>query len=129
MRFFDALLGFVIPSVHAGGAVLKGIGGGNPGVNTMWDMICSALPFCTLGTGAPAYFAARVVGFLLEIIGGLAVAILIYAGIILIASRGSDEKFTEAKKIAMWALVGLVLAIIADGVLNYVISVINAAAS
>lgn len=129
MRFFDVLLGLVIPSVHAGGAVLDGVGAGNPGVAKMWDLICDVMPFCSLGTGAPAYFAGRVIGFLLEIIGGLAVAILIYAGIILIASQGNDEKLSEAKKIAMWALLGLVLAIIADAVLNYVISVINAAAS
>ena len=87
------------------------------------------VPFCSVGTGAPALLFLKISGFLLMMIGGVAVAALIYAGIKIILSRGQDEGMSEGKKIAMYALLGLVLAIIADALVLYVVQLVNVAAS
>ena len=96
MKLLLTLIG--IPTAYAG-AVLKGVGTANAGVATMWNEICSVMPFCDVGTNAPAFIALKLMGFILTFIGGAAVAVLIYAGIRIITSRGNEEGLTEAKKI------------------------------
>ena len=109
--------------------VLQNVGTANPGVSSMWKTICATMPFCSIGTGAPALLFLKITGFLLVMIGGVAAAALIYAGIRIIMSRGQDEGMSEGKKIATYALLGLVLAIIADAVVLYAVQLVNIAAA
>lgn len=129
MGFFHFLAGawsFLVPSAEA--QVLKDIGDRGPGVEDMWDEICDILPFCEVGRAAPALLSLKISSFLLRMIGGVAVLVLIYAGIRLIASRGNEEDQTEAKKIVLYALLGVVLAIVADVAVNYALSLFAIAA-
>lgn len=125
MSLLHFLLGF-IPTAYA--QVLTSIGTASPGVSGMWEAVCSTVPFCGVGRNAPLVLGLKIINFLLMMIGGTAVAVIIYAGIKLIISRGNDEGLTEAKKIAGYAAAGLILATVADAVVNYAIYLVNIAA-
>lgn len=88
--------------------------GSGPGVDEMWGTICSSLPYCDLGTEAPAFFSQRIVNFVFPLIVGAAVCGFIYAGIKMIT--GGEEGFGEAKTIIMYTLGGLVISILTGSV-------------
>lgn len=126
MKLLLSLLG--IPAAYAG-SVLTGVGSANTGVAAMWLEICSVMPFCAVGTNAPLLVGLKLSFAILMFIGGAAVAVLIYAGIRIIISRGNDEGLSEAKKIATYAVLGIALAILADAIVLYAIGLVNLAAS
>ena len=107
------LLALLIGTAHA----QDGVGSG-PGVSEMWGMICTALPYCDIGTGAPAFFSSRIVAFIFPLIVAAAVCVVIYAGIKMII--GGEEGLTEAKSIITYALVGLVLSILTTSIFVFV---------
>lgn len=92
--------------------------GAGPGVDEMWETICSTLPYCDLGTNAPAFFSQRIVNFVFPLIVGAAVCVVIYAGIKMIT--GGEEGYTEAKTIIMYGLVGIVLATLTGTVFVFI---------
>jgi len=92
--------------------------GSGPGVDAMWETICSTLPYCDLGTNAPAFFSQRIVNFIFPLIVGAAVCVVIYAGIKMIT--GGEEGYTEAKTIIMYGLVGIVLATLTGSVFVFI---------
>jgi hypothetical protein len=63
-----------------------------------------------------------VVNILLFVIGILCVVMIIYGGIRYTISRGEDKEVTGAKNTILYAVVGLVIAIIAYAIVNFVIS-------
>lgn len=99
-------------------------GAPNPGVQMMWARICRTLPFCGVGPAAPAFFVGKVIRFIFLAIGGIAVLMIIYAGIKLIIAQGSDEALTEARKIVLYAAAGIVLSIIGNALIVYISSVV-----
>jgi ABC-type Fe3+ transport system permease subunit len=62
-----------------------------------------------------------IINIMLYIIGILCVAMLIYGGIRYTTSGGKQESVTSAKNTIMYSLIGLVIAIIAWAVVNFVI--------
>lgn len=127
MALLLSLLHWLVPTVQAVTLENAGswttFGRPNPGIQTMWMKICTILPFCSVGAAAPAFFALKIIQFVFYAIGVVAVGMLIYAGIKLIISQGSDEALTEAKKITSYALGGIVLAIIGQGFVLYLYTV------
>lgn len=125
MSFLHSIIDYLVPAAHA--VVLNNAGtwspngGFNQGVISMWTTICSTLPFCNVGANAPVFFLAKVIRFIFLAIGGVAVCVIIYAGITLVTSQGSDEVWTEAKKIISYALGGIVLAILGNAVVTYLV--------
>lgn len=116
-----SILGLLIPKAHAG---LRQSLGANPALAKMWNDICSVMP-CSLGGPAastPAILALKVTQFITQVIGGAAALVLLYAAIKVILSQGKDEGISEGKKIAMYALLGVILAIISNGVIDFVIA-------
>lgn len=89
-----------------------------PGVDQMWDMICSVLPYCTIGTNAPAFFSQRIVNFIFPLVVAVAVCVVIYAGIKMI--MGGEEGFTEAKTMIFYVGVGIVLSVLAGSIFVFV---------
>ena len=110
--------------------VLRTLMGGGPGVMGMFQTICNNA-FCVIGanSGVTSVFAVvrAIIVFISSIIGGTAVAVLVYAGIKISMSQGNAEGLNEGKKIAMWALLGVAIAIVAPAVINWVAGVITAA--
>ncbi len=107
------LLSLLIGTAHAAEPV-----GSGPGVDEMWETICSALPYCSVGTSAPAFFSQRIVNFLFPLIVAAAVCVIIYAGIKMITA--SEEGYGEAKTIMTYAVIGLVLSILTGAIFVFV---------
>jgi hypothetical protein len=111
--FFMALL----PTAHA--VVLDTTGGA--AVAGMWATICSFLPYCDMGATFPAFFACKVSDFFFVMISGVAVCAITYGGIKMMAGTGQDSGYEEAKKIVMYAAIGLILAILSKTIIDYVV--------
>ena len=120
MEFYHPLIGLLVPKAHA---ILNSVGSGGSGVDAMWATICGTFPdaFCNLGEGGIAYVAGIIIDFIFAIIAGAAVLVIIYAGLKLIFAAGSDEATGEAKKIIMYALIGLVLALLGETIKLFVV--------
>lgn len=121
MTILSAIIDLLVPHAHA--VVLNNVSS-NPAVQTMWTVICSVMPFCNLGLMAPVAIAAKVSTFVFMMIGGIAVLVLIWAGIQIIYSGGNDEQIGEAKKIAQYAVIGLIGAIIGYSFVPYFVTVV-----
>ena len=127
MSILLTIIGSFIPVAHA--VILENAGTWtangtpNPSVMMMWIKICTILPFCSVGPHAPLFFRDKIINFIFLAIGGVAVCMIIYGGIKLILSQGSEEALTEARKIILYAAVGLALALIGATVMAYIANV------
>lgn len=65
-------------------------------------------------------FAQKIVGFIQLFLTPIAVAMIAYAGIKLIIGGGDDKEPGNAKKILAWGLTGLVIAMVAEPLVNTV---------
>ena len=113
------LLGMFIPVAIA--ETLDDAGSGAPGVSQMWQMICNVMPCSVNGGNLVTVFAGKIINFIFPLTSVVAVIMVIYAGINIVISNGSDEKVTEAKKIMTVAGVGVVLSILTTAILNFVV--------
>ena len=59
---------------------------------------------------------------MLFIIGVLSVIMIIYGGIIYVISAGDSGRVSKAKNTIMYAIVGLVVALLAYAIVNFVIT-------
>lgn len=107
------LLSLIGSPVRADAAV-----GSGPGVSEMWQTICTTLPYCNLGTAAPAFFSQRIVSFVFPLIVAAAVCVVIYAGIKMIT--GGEDGYTEAKSIITYAGIGIILATLVSAIFVFV---------
>lgn len=78
-------------------------------------------------TGLPQVDASNVqVRQILQVIfaifGALAVLMLVISGLRYVASQGSPQEVAKAKGTAVYALVGLVLAIMAESIVTFVLA-------
>lgn len=108
----------------------------NQAIIGMWTRICTVLPGCTyfggsrlgmagpetggIGTNAPLVFAMKLARYIFLGIGGVAVIVIVYAGIKLVTSQGNEESYAEAKKMVIYAAVGLIVALVSGGVMLWV---------
>jgi hypothetical protein len=123
MHALSFLLSALVPAAHA--AKLQTVGSANAGVTVMWGMICQVLPFCSLGAStAPAYFAGKVIAIVQSLITVIAILMIIYAAIQLSTSQVDESKVESAKKIVMYACIGLVLSLIGGTFLRYLITIV-----
>lgn len=130
MQILDIVLRLLAVPDAAQANVLQTLMGSGPGVGGMFGAICG-VAFCNTAAGSGIASVVAVVRaitfFISSIIGGTAVAVLVYAGIKISMSRGNAEGLGEGKKIAMWALLGVAIAIAAPAVMYWVAGVITAA--
>ncbi len=62
-----------------------------------------------LSTGNPFYVLLNVIRIVLNLMGIVAMAAIIIAGIYMIISLGNDEQIDKAKKIIKYTLIGLII--------------------
>lgn len=67
----------------------------------------------------------NIVNIILWVVGILSVVMLIWGGIRYITSAGDTNKVTSAKNTIMYAVIGLVIAILAYAITNFVITQIG----
>lgn len=110
----------------------RGAGGdAGAGISDMWDQICTAVPFCNkvAQEGGPSQavlsFAQQLVNLIYPLLSVMAVLMIIYAGIKVVLSQGNDDGISSAKDIIKYALIGVVLGILAKEILDFVIVVLN----
>lgn len=68
----------------------------------------------------PNYFAPRLTQIFIGFAGVVAFFALLYAGILYITAYGRDEQLGNAKKIATWSLIGLVIALFSYSIVSIV---------
>lgn len=122
MKLLLSILGFFIPTAHAQDGNFAADG---PGVGQMWEMICSTLPFCNVGTQAPQLAADRGAAILMPLIVGAAVCAGIYAGIQIMMAQGSGDGIDKAKTTVKHAVVGVVLMLITLSLFRFAITVVK----
>ena len=64
----------------------------------------------------------KLINVMLFIIGVLSVIMIIYGGIIYVISAGDSGRVSKAKNTIMYAIVGLVVALLAYAIVNFVIT-------
>lgn len=125
MHALLTLIGLTVSRAHA--AVIEQLGSGSPGIDTMWGQLKQLFPHTDLGSGGLAFILLLITNIILRFIGGIAVLMIVYGGIRMIMTVADENAHTEARKIVLYAAAGLVLAIGADAIVLYVMSVVKLA--
>jgi len=66
-----------------------------------------------------------IINYFLGILGLIAVAFLIYAGILMVTAGGADEQITKARKVIMYAVVGIVIILLSWTIVTFVASALG----
>lgn len=75
----------------------------------------------TGGEGSFRTLARTIVNFFLYFLGFVATVMIIYGGILYVTSGGNDESTGKAKKILMYAIVGIIIILLSFAIVNTVI--------
>ena len=75
----------------------------------------------TGGEGSFRTLARTIVNFFLYFLGFVATVMIIYGGILYVTSGGQDEQTGKAKKILMYAIIGIVIILLSFAIVNTVI--------
>lgn len=75
----------------------------------------------TGGEGSFRNLARTIVNFFLYFLGFIATVMIIYGGILYVTSAGNDENVGKAKKILIYAIVGIVVILLSFAIVNTVI--------
>ena len=126
-RLTLVLTGLVVAQSDCQAAAIEQLGSGAPGIDAMWGELKGIFPHTDIGSGGLAFVVLMMTNFILRFIGGVAVLMIVYAGIRMIMSVADENAHTEAKKIVMFASIGLILAIGADAIVLYVMNVVRMA--
>ena len=119
--------GLVAPHVGAAAASDNGLGlrkgvGSAKGNDQVSCLFGSEKEGCTDGTG----IFQTIVNVILFIVGAVAVIMIVIGGVRYTVSNGDSNAVTGAKNTIMYAIVGLVVAIIAYALVNFVVVNIGA---
>jgi hypothetical protein len=66
-------------------------------------------------------FAKKLVNLMLYVLGAVSVVVIIFAGIFYTTSLGDSAAITKAKNTLLYAVVGLVVAMLAYAIVNFVL--------
>lgn len=87
---------------------------------------------CAKGNNTPANLFdgddsifKKVVNIMLFIVGAVAVIMLIFGGVRYVTSGGAQDQVTAAKNTIMYAIIGIIVAILAFALVNFVIGGIS----
>ena len=81
------------------------------------DTECPEGIICDSGFNIKEY-AMSLVNWLLGFVGIIAVVLFIYAGVLFLISAGNDESVGKAKKIMLYAVIGIVIIFLAYTIVN-----------
>ncbi len=87
----------------------------NPGDNP------SAIAGATGGEGSLRQLVLRMVNYFLTFLGIVAVIMVIYGGVTYVTAAGNDEALGNAKKIIMYALVGIIVILLSFAIVNTIL--------
>lgn len=121
-----------VETAHAQGTNLGDIGAGF--VTGLWVDPCSILPYCDpfamWGVTGVEIITNIIAKTVLFFVGSGAILIILYAAARMVTSAGNDEVARNAaKKTILYALLGLLFAILASAIVNYVFGLVSYMAS
>jgi hypothetical protein len=76
----------------------------------------------TGGEGSFRNLAKTIVNFFLYFLGFIATIMIIYGGILYVTSAGNDENVGKAKKILLYAIVGIIVILLSFAIVNTVLT-------
>jgi len=110
----------LIPVAHAANnPKLNKWGNAGAGVPDMWKNIGNQVYINIPATDIVHALTGGLVHLIFTFIGSAAALLIMYAGIRMIASRGKEDEFTQGKTIITWAIVGLVLSMLASVIVTF----------
>lgn len=62
---------------------------------------------------------STVLNYFLGLLGLVATAFLIYAGVLMVTAGGNEEQVTKARKIIVYAVVGIIIVILSYSIVNF----------
>lgn len=77
----------------------------------------------------PTAIIPRAINLMLFVVGVLAIFMMIYGGIRYVLSGGDSGRVKDAKNTILYAIVGLVVAILGYAIVGWIVSVVGAGAS
>ena len=119
------LIGLTVSRAYA--TSIEQLGSGSPGIDQMWGQLKSIFPHTDLGSGGLAFLLLLLTNLILRFIGGAAVLMIVYGGIRMTMTVLDENAHSEAKKVVMFAVIGLILTIGADAIVLYVMSLVQSA--
>lgn len=72
-------------------------------------------------------FIARIISWVVGIIGVILIALFVYGGVVYATSVGNEERIEIGKKIMLYAIIGIVIIAIAFAISRYVIQALFSA--
>ena len=83
----------------------------------------SEVSAATGGEGSIKSLVLRIVNYALTFLGIVAVMIIIFAGFTYVTAAGAQDKVDNAKKMIMYALIGIVIILLSFAIVNTVLQV------
>lgn len=123
MQFFrTAIIGTSLLLSFNFAAQMPGGGGGNttPTTQTPQSTVCDSIGGCDTGGGLSGVIKL-VVNILSVLAGTLAVIMIILAGMKYITAAGDSSKITSAKNTLVYAIIGIVIVVLAQFIVQFVI--------
>lgn len=115
-----ALFGVSTLAVSAPAALASDIGTAGSGYCTPWQ---EQQGLCTPGLRT---MVLNIANWVLLFLGLIATGFLIYGGFLYITSAGNDENINKAKKLIMYAAIGIVVILIAAVLVNALVDMVSA---
>lgn len=81
------------------------------------------------GEGSLRVVVVQMVDYFLGFLGLLAVIMVIYGGVLYVTAGGKEEQSNKAKKVIMFAVIGLIIILLSYALVNTVIGAGNTAAA
>lgn len=117
LRKFGALMAAALPLVLAAPAAAAGFDICPAGAS---GKVCGTSSGSLIGGGDSIF--ANIISTLIFVIGAVAVIVIIVGGIQYVTAAGDENKTKSAKNTILYAVVGLVLAVAAYGIVSFVLS-------
>lgn len=67
----------------------------------------------------------RITNVVLYIVGAISVIMLVWGGVRYIISGGDSKKITDAKNTILYAIIGLIIAVLAYAIINFVLNTLS----
>ena len=125
MHVLRILAGFLTQIAHA--TNIEQLGAGSPGIDAMWTDLKGIFPHTDYAQGGAAFLMLLATNIILRFIGGIAVLMVVYGGIRMMMTVADENGHTEAKKIVMYAGIGLILVLATDAIVVYVMQLLELA--
>lgn len=130
MKMLITIIGFAMLAAPLAGMVLPaGFVAAQSGAQSQGtqDIVCDKVPSpaCeNAGDSTVENITTAVTNVLTFLIGGISVIMTIVAGLMYAASGGNPDKTKKAKDTLLYAIVGIIVAIAAQGIVRFVLNIV-----